>query len=126
MNKKLIYIFIVLALGSFIISACSIIEQDAVGVRARQLDRGGVDIPYNVTNYTLTVDVEPFESGGVRASPNWMSYKINSRVLLEAYAYNRYYEFSNWTENRRVIGTDNNITLIINRNRNIVANFRRI
>ena len=95
MNKKLNYIFIVLALGSFIISACNIIEQDAVGVRARQLDRGGVDIPYNVTNYTLTVDAEPFESGGVRVSPNWMNYKINSRVLLEAYAYNRYYEFSN-------------------------------
>ena len=37
MNKKLIYIFAVLVAGLFVISAC----QEAVGVPARQLERGG-------------------------------------------------------------------------------------
>ena len=41
MNKKLIYIFAVLVAGLFVISAC----QEAVGVRARNLDRGGADVP---------------------------------------------------------------------------------
>ena len=39
MSKKLIYIFVILVAGLFIISAC----EQAVGVRARQLDRGGAD-----------------------------------------------------------------------------------
>ena len=41
MNKKLIYIFVVLVVGLFVASACNIIEQDAVGRRV--MNRNFVD-----------------------------------------------------------------------------------
>ena len=51
MSKKLIYIFVILVAGLFIMSSCSL-QQDAVGVPARQLDRGGVDIAPNKETVT--------------------------------------------------------------------------
>ena len=43
LNKKLVYLFAVLVAGLFVISSCS--QQEAVGVRARNLDLGEDNVP---------------------------------------------------------------------------------
>ena len=54
MNRKIGYIFAVLVVGLFVVSAC----QQAVGVRpARQLDRGEIDLPQVRCGDTLTKSV---------------------------------------------------------------------
>ena len=133
MNKKLIYIFAVLIAGLFVVSAC----EQAVGIKpARRLERGEEDerfVPINITHY-LKVTTNPRDSGNVRLFSSdgrqvyyfHLFYPIplpsNTRVVLKAIS-ERYWTFENWSGD--ATGNNENITIIMDWNKSITANFRR-
>ena len=127
MNKKLVYIFAVLVVGLFVVSAC----EQAVGRPAinRNLD-GGADDPANITYY-LNLTSSPWNSGYATlyetngrqiGGVNPIPFPSNTRVILRAIS-QRNWTFSNWSGD--LIGNNENVTITMNRNKNIVANFRR-
>src|SRR3989344_8334863 len=85
MNKKLIYIFAVLVAGLFVISAC----QEAVGERARNLDRGGAGTSIktlvigatNEYNGVKLVSVSPSNPEACVVEYRGLSYTINKGTV---------------------------------------------
>jgi len=147
LNKKLIYIFAVLVVGLFVVSAC----QQEVG---RKINRE-IDIDYeeveevneqvvlnrsdytggdvrNITYYLNITNNPPIHNSGyVRlfrvdgrqiGGLNPIPFPSNTRVILRAISTGNW-TFSNWTGD--LTGNNANITIVMNRNKNIIANFRR-
>lgn len=69
MNKKLIYIFVFLVLGLFVVSACNLIKQEEVG---RNVNRNIAiaddmeNIVYQNITYNLSLGVNPVSTGYIK------------------------------------------------------------
>lgn len=72
--------------------------------------------------YTLQVNVNPAGGGTVTKSPDKTSYSSGETVVLTANAGSGY-TFGSWTEGTSPLGTSNPITITMNTNRTITANF---
>jgi uncharacterized repeat protein (TIGR02543 family) len=77
------------------------------------------------TTYTLTVNVSPTGGGTVTKNPNKTSYTANEQVTLTATPASGY-AFVNWTEGTTVLGTDATLSITMNSNRTITANFQQV
>ena len=77
-------------------------------------------IKINQTQYSLYVSANPSNAGYVSITPYKSLYDLGDRVTLQAVPYNGY-SFSNWSGNAS--GSTNPITITIDGNKNIVANF---
>jgi uncharacterized repeat protein (TIGR02543 family) len=75
---------------------------------------------FGLNTYTLTVNVYPVEGGSVTKNPNQATYASGSSVILTATA-NAGYKFVSWSGD--ATGTTNPLTIIMNANKNITANF---
>jgi uncharacterized repeat protein (TIGR02543 family) len=75
------------------------------------------------TTYTLTTNVSPSSSGSVTKYPNKSSYSDGESVQLTATA-NSGYTFSGWSGNAS--GSTNPITITMNSNKSVTANFTAI
>jgi len=122
-----------LFIGVVFLTACSQSEIGSKVGNVNYTDAPRVNITYtnaprvNIT-YILNTHVHPSNvppTDFVRVSPSGMGrYPINSRVSLTAISsYN--YTFANWTEDGIAIGNNNITTILMNRDRNITAQFRR-
>lgn len=127
MNKKIgIFMVLVLLVGAVFFMGCS--NPDAVGRKISNVANGdgGADILDNRSNLTfrLTTSVNPRNAGNVTLTNG--TYRVNTIITLTATA-NRNYTFSNWsgTINRVSNLSSRIIRVIMDRNRNLVANFRR-
>ena len=74
------------------------------------------------TEYVLTVIVNPTGAGTVTRDPNLTTYPAGTQVTLTATA-NSGYTFVNWTEGTTILGTNPTLTITMNSNRTITANF---
>jgi hypothetical protein len=74
----------------------------------------------STSTYTLTTNVNPSGSGTVTKNPSKPTYNLGDSVQLTAAA-NSGYTFSSWSGS--VTGTSNPITIIMNSNKAITANF---
>lgn len=77
---------------------------------------------------TLTTKTNIEEAGTVTVSPLSDTYDINSAVKIAAEAAFGY-EFINWTDDNNggaVLGTDPELTITLNANRNVTANFNKL
>ena len=132
MNKKLVYFFAVLATILFVISACN---QDAVGRRVVNRNIVGdeetpnswvtLNITANPQNPELTREIFP-NSGAYPINDSGYT-TINIQILSRGRGIN--YTFANWSGDIRDIrgfniSSSNRNYVPMNRNRNIVANFR--
>jgi|SRR3989344_1484015 len=125
LNKKLVYIFAVLVAGLFVVSAC----EQAVGVRpAKPLEEGN----FIDANYYLKVSVNPRNSGYIRPGGREISrsyisqFPSDTKVTLRAISRGNW-TFEKWSgdvaKNDR---TNINIIIIMDRDKKIIANFRRV
>ncbi len=73
--------------------------------------------------YKLTVNVSPQGAGSVSLNPSGGSYTAGTQVTLTATA-NAGYQFSNWSGDATV--NTNPITIIMNSNKTVVANFTQL
>ena len=148
MNKKLIYIFVFLVLGLFVISACNLIKQEEVGrkvLQPKEKNGGGIedfvtlDLRINPEGWGYISFVNPYDGYITinnrtvyrypKVYPNGSLFYIND--LRAGTRYYRNYTFDRWTgmidDVRGFNATQRGINLIpMNRNRIITANFRRI
>ena len=72
------------------------------------------------TTYTLITNVSPSDSGSVTKNPNKSSYSFNESVQLTAIA-NSDYTSSDWSGDAS--GSSNPVTIIMNSNKSVTANF---
>ncbi len=75
--------------------------------------------------YTLTVNVSPTGAGTVTKTPNQTSYTAGTQVTLTATPASGY-AFVNWTEGTQVLGTNATLSITMNANRTITANFQQL
>ncbi len=73
-----------------------------------------------ISVYTLTANISPPGSGSVTKNPNKVSYNLGEVVTLSAIP-NAGYTFTNWTGDQT--GTNNPVTILMNSNKTITANF---
>ena len=78
---------------------------------------------FSQSQYTLTVNVSPSSSGSVSKSPNQSTYGYGEQVILTATA-NSGVTFNQWTGD--VTGTMNPVTVTMNSNKGVTANFSAI
>lgn len=76
-----------------------------------------------VTQYTLTININPYNGGSVSKSPNKTNFNSGETVTLTAVA-NSGYQFSSWSGDAS--GSNPTITITMNQNKSIVANFSAI
>jgi len=79
--------------------------------------------PSTVTQYTLTVNVNPLGAGAVSKSPNKSTYLDGEQVTLTATA-NTGYAFSNWSGDAS--GTQNPVVITMNGDKMVEADFAAI
>ena len=86
---------------------------------------GAKDVAANFTQnqYVLTVSISPSGSGSVSKNPNKSTYAYGEQVALTATA-NSGYAFGNWSGDTS--GSSNPITITINGNKTVTANFNAI
>jgi len=73
--------------------------------------------------YTLTVNASPSDGGTVSRSPNQTEYNHGASVTVTATAANGY-EFTGWSG--AATGTTNPVTITMNENKTLTANFQQI
>jgi len=83
---------------------------------------GDKNITANFTQdeYTLTINVDPADSGSVLVEPLEITYNYGEEVSLTAIA-NPGWTFTGWTGD--ATGLNNPLTLVMNGDKNIIANF---
>lgn len=77
----------------------------------------------NQTQYSLYVSASPSNAGYVSITPYKSIYDLGDQVTLQAVPYNGY-SFNNWSGDAS--GSTNPITINVNGNKNIVANFNSL
>lgn len=75
---------------------------------------------FTANQYTLTLTTNPTASGSIIKSPNKLSYTYGEQVTLTAAA-NSGYSFANWSGDAS--GTSLSVSVTMNANKNVVANF---
>jgi hypothetical protein len=73
-----------------------------------------------VTQYTLTISINPYNGGAVSKNPNKTNFNSGETVILTAVA-NSGYQFSSWSGDAS--GSNPTITLTMNGNKSVTANF---
>ena len=100
-----------------------------VGVQARCVQHADVVsewsdyVPIEITSLSISVSVEPANSGTVTKNPDKTSYVYNENVTLTAQAA-ALYTFDHWTGDAD--GTSENANLTMDSNKNATAHFRQI
>jgi hypothetical protein len=96
---------------------------DFIAISALTYHNVAIRNTQTIPTYTLTTNVSPSGSGSVIKYPDKSSYSENESVQLTATA-NSGYTFSNWNGNAS--GSTNPITIIMNSNKSVTANFTAI
>jgi uncharacterized repeat protein (TIGR02543 family) len=76
-----------------------------------------------LTSYGLTLTINPTEGGSVSRNPNLASYDSGTTVILTATA-NPGFTFTSWAGD--ATGTTNPLSVVMNSNKNIIANFTAV
>lgn len=93
-----------------------------IGLTALAAAQGMVDTAVPLQEYTVTTSVSPTGSGTVTKSPDQATYTAGTEVTLTASASDGW-KFVEWTGD--VVGTTSPVTVTVNANLNVTANFAR-
>ena len=107
--------------GSYILTAQAVDNQGAVGTSAAV----GITVSAQPVYYTLAVTVNPSNGGTVNQTPSGTSHLAGTQVNLTATP-NAGYEFAGWSGDITGSSTTNPMTVVMDGNKNITANFRAV
>jgi len=107
--------------GSYILTVQAQDNQGAVGTSTAI----GITVSAQAVYYTLTVNANPSNGGTITQSPTGSSHLAGTPVTVTATP-NAGYEFAGWSGDITGSSTTNPMTVVMDGNKNITANFREV